>query len=159
MDRPKQIHCRLDGGRAAPIFVTDETIAADRWREKFYFLGSGMRSDKGRFISASSHVAKRAKARSKKDGAFTPVNRAATGNDNIHRRSLPVAGATNASFWLLRRLDVNQTGIGQSATFVGFLCKAIFSTPARVAAMQIPTDLIQIKTSTLVQRSLLRMQL
>jgi len=86
----------------------------------------------------------------KKDGAFTPVNRAATHNENIHRRSLPVAGVTMLHFGLLRRLDVSQNGV-----------QRVQNHPQhdgpRVAAMQIPANLIQINTVTPGRRSLLHM--
>jgi len=86
----------------------------------------------------------------KKDGAFTPVNRAATHNENIHRRFLPVAGVTILHFALLRRLDVSQSGV-----------QRVHNRPQHdrpcVAAMQIPADLIQINTVTPGRRSLLQM--
>ena len=109
-----------------------------------------MRSHKAAAHECELLSAQIVRAKAKKDGAFTPVNRAATHNENIHRRSLPVAGVTMLHFGLLRRLDVSQSGV-----------QRVQNHPQhdgpRVAAMQIPANLIQINTVTPGRRSLLHM--
>jgi hypothetical protein len=153
--RNPSIAC-LTGGKQ-PIFVANETIAATPVGQKFYFVGSGMRSHE--FMGASFCGHKFPAAKSKKDGALTPVIAPPPATRTSTDALCPLPVGRRLHFRWLQRLDVNQTGALRSAALCDFGAEASAAQRARVAAMQIPTDLIQIKILTSAGTCLLQMQL
>jgi len=85
MDLPKakQILASLTEGKQTPIFVTNETIAATRRSEKFYFVGSGMRLH-GRQIMLANFY-RTLSAENLRQAARLPRKRAATCNEGNPR--------------------------------------------------------------------------